>query len=225
MEVDASSCGIGAVLSQRQGALSKLHPCTFYSRKLMTAEANYDVRNKELLSIKAALEEWRHWLEGACHPFLWVHESLSMGHPGVHRSSQLLHCRFWWATLKRDVKNFVKSCPTCTQTRGSHQIPEGLLEPLPVPQQPWSHISTDFLTALPRSWGFTTVMVIVDRFSKACKLVPMKGLPTALQTADALLQDVFRNFGLSEDIVSDRGPQFTSRVWRAFCEQLGSTYV
>ncbi len=25
--------------------------------------------NKELLSMKAALEEWRHWLEGAVHPF------------------------------------------------------------------------------------------------------------------------------------------------------------
>ncbi len=25
--------------------------------------------NRELLAIKLALEEWRHWLEGAKHPF------------------------------------------------------------------------------------------------------------------------------------------------------------
>ncbi|KAK3541249.1 hypothetical protein QTP86_016910, partial [Hemibagrus guttatus] len=106
-------------------------------------------------------------------------------------------------------------------TRGSHQLPEGLLDPLPVPRRPWSHISIDFLTDIPNSGGFTAVMVIIDRFSKACKLVPIKELPTALQTADALFQHVFWNFGLPEDIVSDRGPQFTSRVWRAFCEQLG----
>ncbi|KAK3554106.1 hypothetical protein QTP70_019203 [Hemibagrus guttatus] len=31
---------------------------------------------------------------------------------------------------------------------------------------------------------------------------------------------MFRNFGLPEDIVSDRGPQFTSRVWGALCAQL-----
>ncbi|KAK3534313.1 hypothetical protein QTP86_014237, partial [Hemibagrus guttatus] len=30
-------------------------------------------------------------------------------------------------------------------------------------------------------------------------------------------------YGLPEDIVSDRGPQFTSRVWRAFCKRLGVT--
>ncbi|KAK3557192.1 hypothetical protein QTP70_024679 [Hemibagrus guttatus] len=69
VEVDASSSGLGAVLSQRHGEPEKLHPCAFYSRKLTAAEANYDVGNRELLSIKAALEEWRHWLEGARHPF------------------------------------------------------------------------------------------------------------------------------------------------------------
>ncbi|KAK3542448.1 hypothetical protein QTP86_025890 [Hemibagrus guttatus] len=69
VEVDASSSGLGAVLSQRHGEPGKLYPCAFYSRKLTTAKANYDVGNRELLAIKAALEEWRHWLEGARHPF------------------------------------------------------------------------------------------------------------------------------------------------------------
>ncbi len=34
------------------------------------------------------------------------------------------------------------------------------------------------------------------------------------------MEQVFRFYGLPEDIVSDRGPQFTSRVWKAFCQQL-----
>ncbi|XP_070985515.1 mucin-5B-like [Oncorhynchus clarkii lewisi] len=42
----------------------------------------------------------------------------------------------------------------------------------------------------------------------------------ALQTAEALFTHVFRHYGVPEDIVSDRGPQFTSRVWRAFMERL-----
>ncbi|KAL0964195.1 hypothetical protein UPYG_G00320590, partial [Umbra pygmaea] len=33
----------------------------------------------------------------------------------------------------------------------------------------------------------------------------------------------YRQYGLPEDIVSDRGPQFTSRVWRAFWTRLGVT--
>ncbi|KAK3540184.1 hypothetical protein QTP70_027711, partial [Hemibagrus guttatus] len=70
VEVDASSCGVGAALSQKHGSPSKLHPCAFYSHKLTPAERSYDVGNRELLSIKAALEEWRHWLEETHHPFL-----------------------------------------------------------------------------------------------------------------------------------------------------------
>ncbi|XP_064805797.1 uncharacterized protein LOC135522988 [Oncorhynchus masou masou] len=74
---------------------------------------------------------------------------------------------------------------------------------------------------LPPSQGNTTVLVIVDRFSKSCRLLPLPGIPTALQTAEALFTHVFRHYGVPEDIVSDRGPQFTSRVWRAFKERLG----
>ncbi len=69
VEVDASTTGVGAVLSQQQGNPSRLHPCAFFSRKLSPAERNYDIGNRELLAIKLALEEWRHWLEGAQHPF------------------------------------------------------------------------------------------------------------------------------------------------------------
>ncbi len=82
VEVDASNTGIGAVLSQRQGNPAKMFPCVFYSMKLSSAERNYDVGNHELLAMKAALEEWRHWLEGAKHPFtvLTDHKNLEYSH-------------------------------------------------------------------------------------------------------------------------------------------------
>ncbi|KAK3537127.1 hypothetical protein QTP70_002136 [Hemibagrus guttatus] len=135
----------------------------------------------------------------------WVHEAPSSGHPGIHRSTQLTRCRFWWPSLGSDVEEYLRACPMCVQLRTSRHLQEGLLEPLPIPRRPWSHLSVDFLTDLPDSGGFTTVMVVVDRFSKECWLIPLKGLPTAMQTADAMFQHVFRNFGLPEDIVSDRG--------------------
>lgn len=78
MEVDASDVGVGAVLSQYSASDNKLHPCAYLSRKLSLSERNYDIGNRELLAIKVALEEWRHWLEGAQRPFIvWTdHKNL-----------------------------------------------------------------------------------------------------------------------------------------------------
>ncbi|KAG1926575.1 retrotransposable element [Pimephales promelas] len=314
VEVDALDCGNGAVLSQRHGQPGKLYPCAFFSRKLRAAERNYDVGNKEFLAMKAAIEEWRHWLEGAIHPFQvitdhknleyikcakrlnsrqarwrydlppenitpecilqpsiviapvtwdimeeiqreqlqepapnncppdkqyvphdlrhrvtqWVHSSVSSGHPAIYRTLRLLRNSFWWPSMTKDVAAYVKACQVCAQSKTPKELPSGLLQPLPIPHRPWSHLSIDFVTDLPLSNSFTAILVIIDRFSKSCRLVPLKGLPTAMDTAlptamdtaQALFNHVFRIYGIPEDIVSDRGTQFTSQVWRAFCKHL-----
>ncbi len=69
-------------------------------------------------------------------------------------------------------------------SKSSHQLPAGLLQPLPTPQRPWSHIAIDFVTDLPPSRGHTTILSVIDRFSKACRLIPLPKLPTALETAN-----------------------------------------
>ncbi|KAL0154966.1 hypothetical protein M9458_049229, partial [Cirrhinus mrigala] len=78
VEVDASEVGVGAVLSQRSPSDDKMHPCAFFSHRLSSAESNYDIGNRELLAVKLALEEWRHWLEGSGVPFMvWTdHKNL-----------------------------------------------------------------------------------------------------------------------------------------------------
>ncbi len=76
--VEAPEVGVGAVLSQRSSADGKMHPCTYFSHRLSPAERNYDIGNRELLVVKLALEEWRHWLEGSGLPFIhWTdHKNL-----------------------------------------------------------------------------------------------------------------------------------------------------
>ncbi|XDV54467.1 hypothetical protein PO909_022751 [Leuciscus waleckii] len=78
VEVDASEVGVGAVLSQRASSDDKMYPCPFFSHRLSPAERNYDIGNRELLAVKLALEEWRHWLEGSGVPFIvWTdHKNL-----------------------------------------------------------------------------------------------------------------------------------------------------
>lgn len=123
--------------------------------------------------------------------------------------------------MSQDTSRYLKGCSVCAIANTPRRLPEGKLVPLPIPERPWTHIGVGFMTDLPLSQGNTCVLVVVDRFSKSCKLIPLKGLPTAFEAAEALFHNVFHHFGIPEDIISDRGPQFISRVWSAFFRLLG----
>ncbi len=68
VEVDASDVGVGAILSQCSPKDNRVHPA-FFSRKLSPTERNHSVGNRELLALKLALEEWKHWLRGPSNHF------------------------------------------------------------------------------------------------------------------------------------------------------------
>lgn len=66
VEIDASDFATGAILSQ-QGDDGFLHPCAYRSSKMSPAEQNYDIYDKELLSVVQAFQDWRVYLEGSPH--------------------------------------------------------------------------------------------------------------------------------------------------------------
>ncbi|KAM0722089.1 hypothetical protein Q7P37_003015 [Cladosporium fusiforme] len=65
VETDASDYAIGACLSQPDEK-GKLRPVAYLSRKMTSAELNYEIYDKELLAIVEAFRHWRIYLEG--HP-------------------------------------------------------------------------------------------------------------------------------------------------------------
>ncbi|KAL0158985.1 hypothetical protein M9458_047061, partial [Cirrhinus mrigala] len=130
-----------------------------------------------------------------------VHSNPSSGHSGISANLHLLSNGFWWPTMSKDTQIFIRDCTTCNMSKPSHQLPASLLQPLPIPQRPWSHTAMDFVTDLPNSQGNTTILTVIDRFSKSCRLIPLPK-PSVLETAETLRNYVFRFYGLTEDIWS-----------------------
>ena len=101
VEVDASGTGVGAVLSQRLARDNRVHPCAYFSRRLSTSEQNYGIGDRELLAIRLALEEWRHWLEGTETPFLiWTdHRNLEYLKTAKRLNSRQARCSLFFLDL------------------------------------------------------------------------------------------------------------------------------
>ncbi|KAK1800326.1 hypothetical protein P4O66_005466, partial [Electrophorus voltai] len=102
----------------------------------------------------------------SCQDCLLAHFSLAMDHPGETHTHQLIAHRYWWETMMSDVHRCISSCSVCGQSKMPKTLPASKLMPLPAPERPWSHIALDFVTDLPCSEGTTTILTVVDRFSR-----------------------------------------------------------
>ena len=78
---------------------------------------------------------------------------------------------------------------------------------------PWCSISIEIVVELPPIDRKDAKMVVVDRFSKMAKFIPCATTTTAADTINLFISHVFSKHGLPQEIVSDRGPQFTSQLW------------
>ncbi|WVZ16528.1 hypothetical protein V8G54_009510 [Vigna mungo] len=133
------------------------------------------------------------------------HETPVGGHAGVSKTLKRISANFFWGSMAKDTKAFVSQCVACQQTKYSTARPGGLLHPLPIPSGVWEDISLDFVTGLPPSNGYTVLLVVVDRFSKAVHLGALNSGFTAYKVAELFVSMV------SSFLIED--PVFISRFW------------
>ena len=150
------------------------------------------------------------------------HDGPVAGHRGVKPTLAELVKNYYWPNLRDDVEQYVKLCVTCQQNRTQFRKKAGLLRPLPIPTKCWESISMDFMTHLPESKGFNSIMVVVDRVSKMAHFVPTGDTATAQEVGRLYFDKVVKHHGMQKNIISDRDPKFMSRFWRALWKKLGT---
>src|SRR6266536_2677299 len=150
-----------------------------------------------------------------------VHDQISTAHPGRDKTYQLLRDRYYWRGMFTDVDQYVCNCHPCRRASSPRDKTPGLLQPLPVPDHPWQHISMDFNSFNRDKHGYDNVLVVMDRLSKESISIPCHKTTTAEEMASLFIYHVWRYFGPLDSIISDRGLQFISVFWNEFCRLLG----
>ena len=105
-----------------------------------------------------------------------AHNTVFTMHPGGNKMYQNLKQHNWWKGMKIDVIEYMSKCLTCQQVKAEHQVPTGLLNPLPIPQWKWDNITMDFVSGfLLTQQKHDSGWVIMDKLTKSahCILVRM----------------------------------------------------
>ena len=73
---------------------------------------------------------------------------------------------------------------------------------------PWADIAIDFFSKLPTVLGKSTVLIVVNRFSKMLRLIPLGEQTDTEFVAYAFFDYVVLIYGLPRTIISDCDPRF-----------------
>ena len=145
-----------------------------------------------------------------------AHHSRFNIHPRETKMYHDLRRQYWWQGMKRDIAKFVSKCLTCHQVKVEHQKPTGLLQPLPLAEWKWDHVTMDFVIGLPRTpQSKDSVWVIVDRLTKSTHFLAMRITDSMLALSKLYVKEIVRLHGVPLSIVSNGDPRFTSQFWQS----------
>ncbi|MBW0566228.1 hypothetical protein O181_105943, partial [Austropuccinia psidii MF-1] len=128
------------------------------------------------------------------------HDSPLDGHPGQEKTLKIVKQDFHWSGMTQFIKDYVSSCQQCSRNKNINHKKFGLLKPLPIPNGPWICLSMDFITQLPLSNSFDSILVIVNRFSKMAGFIPTMPSITSLDLAHLFIKNIFSKHGLPSSI-------------------------
>ncbi|XP_041438390.1 uncharacterized protein LOC121400039 [Xenopus laevis] len=150
---------------------------------------------------------------------------ISQAHGIGHRSSKLtlaeMQKHFIAKNLRQHCSTFVKTCLTCLRanTLGTHKVHQNL----PPPIAPFSHWQVDF-THIPKIGKLQEyLLVFTDHFSRWVEAFPCRH-EDAKTVVKFLVNDIIPRFGCPQQINSDNGPAFVSKVLQLLISTLQITW-
>jgi cleavage and polyadenylation specificity factor subunit 1 len=148
------------------------------------------------------------------------HDAKHAAHAGVKRTQQWMRQKYYWPNLHRDIEDYVLSCDQCARLK-SVRGTTAPMDYLPEARGPGDVASIDITGPYATSTrGNRYLLTYIDHFTKWAEAVPLPD-QEATTVANALVIQIFTRHGVCEKLLSDRGRNFTSDLFREICRLLG----
>jgi len=151
----------------------------------------------------------------------------SLSHPGIKGSTKLIGSRYFWPSLKVDIKAWVSQCLSCQSSKVTQHTKRPLGE-LPCPTQRFLTVHLDIVGPLNSSEadasGCRYLLTMIDSFSRWVEVFPMSDIAAHSVCRGFLFSWVAR-FGPPLFIVTDKGTQFCSELLCNLTNALGINQI
>jgi hypothetical protein len=151
------------------------------------------------------------------------HNHKMAGHPGELETYNGIRQNYWWPGLQTFVKNYIQGCGVCQQFKinQSPSNPAYIVIEGANNTRPFAKCSMDLITELPLVEEYDSVLVVVDRgLLKGVILCPCAKTITWEGTATLLRDNLFKRFGLPDEIISDRDLRFAVHTFQELLKLL-----
>ncbi|CAB3981992.1 retrotransposon-like family member retr-1 [Paramuricea clavata] len=131
------------------------------------------------------------------------------GHMGIKKLKRRARDALYLPLMSKQIAEMVSKCTVCLEHR-KENIKEPMI-PFRVPTIPWEVVPTDLF-----SFNNSDYLLIVDYLSRYFEVVTLPD--TKSSTVITYSKSIFSRHGIPAEVVSDNGPQYSSREFQAFTE-------
>jgi len=151
-----------------------------------------------------------------------IHNTITeVAHGGYAKTYNRIAAVYYWPRMSRDIKRYIGTCDICQKTKPRRHAPVRMLQPIPIPSQPFKVVSMDFIPELPESDGYDNILVIVDKLTKYAIFIPTTTTITEKGTAELFFWHMIAQYGIPRQVISDRDTRWKGEFWKEICDRMG----
>jgi len=146
------------------------------------------------------------------------------GHFDAKKTLEKLRTRFWWSSMRKDTKLYVRGCIIFQKVNRKTTLAYGFLGERSFPQVPFQTISADHLSLPPTKSGNCYILAHICHATRflVAKLTCTTATDDVFNTVE---NDIINQYGPPLTYISDNGSSFTSAKFQQFLEKYGIEHL